>query len=118
MTPLNVLRWSIAAVMGLGALALLVHLQRGGAVHAPTALALPLAITEMIAAALFLLRRTLVIGGLALALVALTAFAAHIAIGERPPIELPIYAVAIWAIIRDFRRRNDEVVLNSGFQSR
>jgi len=102
---MTLLRWSIAAVMGLGALALLVHLQRGGAVHAPAPFAVVLAIAEVIAAALFAVRRTLRIGGLGLALVALTAFVAHLAVGDRPPFDLAIYAVAIWAIVHDARRR-------------
>lgn len=105
MTPINLLRWSIAAVMGLGAVVLLVHLQRGGGVHAPAPFAIALAIAEVIAAGLFAVRRTLVIGGLGLALVAVVAFAAHVASGDRPPLDLAIYAVAIWAIVREARER-------------
>ncbi len=85
---MNVLRWSLALVLGAGALLLLVH--------GRPALALPIAAVELVGAALFVVPRTRRIGAVALVGSLAAAAVLHAALGAVPPPSFLVYAAAIW----------------------
>ena len=84
----NILRWSIALVLGGGALLLLVH---GQPVHA-----IPIAALELAGAALFVVPRTRRLGAYALLASLAAAAALHAWLGAVPPPSFVVYAAAIW----------------------
>lgn len=96
---LTVLRWSIALVLGGGAALLLAsvahadhdlaHLGHAGGLVA-------LGVAELVAAALFVVPRTLRLGGFGLLGVLAAAALLHAALGEVPSPSFVVYAAAIW----------------------
>ena len=98
--PFNVLRWSLALVLGTGAAVLVVSCLRG---ERPAALAV-LGVAELVAAALFVVPRAIRTGGVALLAVLVAAAALHAASGEPPPISFAVYAAAIWAVTTERTR--------------
>jgi hypothetical protein len=97
---MTLLRWSLALVLGCGALLLLVSLAHGGHAGLPIAVAIALGAAELIAAVLFLVPRTVRLGGAALIGVLAVAAALHAMAGEVPPVSFVVYALAIWAVMR------------------
>lgn len=96
--PAILLRWSLAAVLGVQALSLLFE-------HAVRPLiAVTLAAVELAAVVLFLVPRTLIFGAILLILVLASAAVVHLSIGQRAPLAYLVYAAAIWVVVQDARR--------------
>jgi hypothetical protein len=98
--PFALLRWAVALVLGTGATALVVSCLRA---ERPVAL-LALGVCELLAAALFVVPRTLRAGGLALLAALAAATAVHAWAGQPPPPSFAVYAAAIWAVMAEHRR--------------
>jgi len=99
---LLVLRLSIAAVLGVQALLLLVHIAHAPekvAAHVSIAALLPLASAEVAAAACFLVKRSMLFGGISLILVLIAAAVVHALNGEAPPASFIVYAAGIIAVL-------------------
>jgi DoxX-like family len=88
------LRWSVAAVLGGGAVELLVHGGHG-------AIGSALAIAELAGSALLVMPTTRRIGAIALAVVLVAACIVHTLVGEWPPPSFAVYAVALLVVARD-----------------
>jgi hypothetical protein len=91
---LEILRWSLALVLGSGAVHLLLTVGLGG--HSAPLVAL--AAAELVAALLFVMSATARAGGIALLAVLAVAATLHVPQGEPPPSSFAVYAVAIWAL--------------------
>src|SRR5678815_2461802 len=98
--PFLLLRWSIAGVLGAGGAILAVSTLQTGR----SAALIVLGGAELLAAALFIIPRTLRAGGFALLAVLAAAAALHAAIGDAPPLSFVVYAAAIWAVMTEYRR--------------
>lgn len=94
------LRWSIAGVLGAGGAILAVSSLHAGR----SAVLILLGAAELVAAALFVIPRTLRAGGFALLAVLAAAAALHAATGDAPPLSFVVYAAAIWAVMTEYRR--------------
>ena len=96
--PANLLRWSLAAVLGVQALSLLFD-------HAVRPLvAVMLAAVELAAIVLFLIPRTLILGAVLLMLVLASAVVVHLSLGQTPSLAYLVYVAAIWVVVQDARR--------------
>jgi hypothetical protein len=95
MTPTTLLRWTLAAVLGIQA-ALLV------AARPPPPL-IALGAAELTAAIVFVLPWRAAVRAGAIGLVAVLALAAaiHLHLGERPPPAFAVYVAAIWVVARE-----------------
>jgi hypothetical protein len=94
------LRWALAGVLGAGGGALAVSCLQTGR----PAVLLVLGAAELVAAALFVVPRTLRAGGFALLAVLAVAAVLHAATGEAPPLAFVVYAAGIWAVMAERRR--------------
>src|ERR1041385_8242800 len=95
-----IVRWSIAAVLGFGAAALLLHHDRAGI---EPALAIALAVAELAGGVLFATPRPTRLGGYVLLGALAAAAVIHVAIGQPPPIAFVVYAAAIWVVMKEKR---------------
>jgi hypothetical protein len=103
--PVTWLRLALALVIGQASLLLLLRAHRGGAsggVH--PAIATALAAVELLAVALFLIPKTLVLGARALWIVLVVAALLHLHTGEAPPPIFLVYAAGIWVVAADADR--------------
>ncbi len=103
---LRVLRWVVAAVLGLQGLAFAAG--AGGQAAEPVALRAALGGLEAAAAGLFLFRSTLVAGGVALGASLVMAAGLHVALGMTPPLGYVVDLAAIFAVVDSHRRRRGE----------
>ncbi len=94
------LRWSLAAVLGAGAVLLLVALAGGGhlGLHAPLAAAI--AVAEVAGAVLLVVPRTRRLGGAVLLATLAAAALLHALAGQVPPLAFVVYAAAIAVAMR------------------
>jgi hypothetical protein len=96
--PASLLRWSLAAVLGIQAIALLFD-------HAVRPLiAVTLAALELAAIVLFLIPRTLIWGAILLIVVLALAAVVHLSLKQTPSVAYLVYAAAIWVVVQDARR--------------
>ena len=104
--PVTALRLTLALVIGHAALLLLLGAHRGavhGAVH--PGIATVLAAVELLAAAVFLVPRTTVIGAWGLGGVLVVATLLHLHAGEPPSPIFLVYAAGLWVVASDARSR-------------
>ncbi len=97
---LSILRFVLGLVISGYSVALAIS-QLRGSTHSPL---LALAIAETVAAVLFLLPKTMRLGGVALIIIFALAAALHVAHGEYNVAYLAIYAAAALAVISDGSR--------------
>jgi hypothetical protein len=99
------LQWTLAVVVFAKA-ALLTFSGHASAAHpigVPPVVLTALALAEMLAAALFLISRTVVIGGVALMVIFALAMLLHILHGQTDVGALVVYAAAAWAVVAGSR---------------
>jgi hypothetical protein len=96
----TILRWSLSVVLGGGAALLLLH---GGHAGVPAAVAMAIAIVELLGAVLFLFPATQRPGAFALLGSLAAAAAAHAVIGEIPPPSFIVFVAAIVVVMRSAR---------------
>ena len=101
-TSLHALHWAVGLVCLLGAVGVLLH--GAGPAGLPMWLVWQLALCEVGAAALFLLRPTK-LACWALMVVLAEAAILHIAVGEMPPMSLIVYVLAIVVVHEDANER-------------
>ncbi len=94
---LSLLRWTLAAVLGVQGLALGLR-PAGPDAALPEAARVALGVLEAGGAALLLVPRTVVAGALLLALALAAAAAAHARLGIRPPLAYLVYLAALGAV--------------------
>jgi uncharacterized membrane protein YphA (DoxX/SURF4 family) len=97
---ITLLRWSIALVLGHGAVGLLTSLAHGGHPGLPPWAALVLGGAELAAAIGLVFPRATRPAGLVLIGTLAVAAAIHIALGAAPPASFLVYGAAIWVVIR------------------
>ena len=96
--PASLLRWSLAAVLGVQALSLLLD----RAVR--PLISVTLAAVELAAIVLFLIPRTLILGAILLFLVLASAVVVHLSLNQTPSLVYLLYAAAISVVVQDARR--------------
>lgn len=92
MNRITLLRWSLVAVLGIGAGALLVT--------RPAPPAVALGVAELVGAALLVVPRTRVVGAVLLFAVLAAAAVLHAVLGQVPPIAFVVYAAALAVVMR------------------
>jgi|SRR6516164_4361627 len=99
------LQWSLGVVVFAEAarLALSGHAHAAHQLGLPGAVLLVLALAEMLAAALFLIPRTVVTGGVALIVILALAMLIHILHGQTNVGGLVVYTAAVWAVVQERR---------------
>ena len=99
------LQWSLGVVLFAEAarLALSGHAHAAHQLGLPGAVLLVLALAEMLAAALFLIPRTVVTGGVALIVILALAMLIHILHGQTNVGGLVVYTAAVWAVVQERR---------------
>jgi hypothetical protein len=96
--PASLLRWSLAAVLGIQAISLLFD-------HAVRpVIAVTLAALELAAVVLFVIPRTLIWGAILLIVVLALAAVVHLLLKQTPSLAYLVYAAAIWVVVQDARR--------------
>jgi hypothetical protein len=103
--PVTGLKIALALVIGYAAVQLLLSAHRG-ALHAGVHPAIPtvLAVLEILAVILFLIPKTLVLGGRLLWAILAAAALLHLHGGGVPPPIFLVYAAAIWVVLAETRR--------------
>jgi len=99
------LQWSLGVVVFAEAarLALSGHAHAAHQLGLPGVVLLALALAEMLAAALFLIPRTVVTGGVALIVILALAMLIHILHGQTNVGGLVVYTAAVWAVVQERR---------------
>ena len=99
------LQWSLGVVVFVEAamLAFSGHARAAHQLGVPRVILLALALAEMLAAALFLIPRTVVTGGLALIVILALAMLVHILHGQTNVGGLVVYTAAVWAVVQERR---------------
>ena len=95
---LRVLHWTVAGVLGLQGLALALLSATGADAAVPAALRVGLGLGEAGGAILFLIPRSVVAGGWALAASLAVAAGIHLSLGRPPPISSLVNLAAIAAV--------------------
>ena len=108
MTPTKAmlgLQWSLGVVVFAEAamLAFSGHAHAAHQLGVPRVVLLALAWAEMLAAALFLISRTVVTGGVALIVILALAMLIHILHGQTNVGGLVVYTAAVWAVVQERR---------------
>jgi hypothetical protein len=99
------LHWSLGVVVFVEAamLAFSGHARAAHQLGVPGVILLALALAEMVAAALFLIPRTVVTGGVALIVILALAMLIHILHGQTNVGSLVVYTAAVWAVVQERR---------------
>jgi hypothetical protein len=105
---LRLLQWALAAVLGLQGLAFALRPAAGADQAVPAALRVGLGLLEAAGALLFLLPRTVLAGGVALALSLVLAAGVHLALDLRPPLAFLVDLAAIAAVVESRRAARAE----------
>jgi len=98
-TALRILQWTVALACAIGGALLLLNLSHGRAPHLPIAILEILAVTEIVAAVLFLIPPTMRFGGWLLFAVLLAAIFVHLVHRQYEVENLVVYAAAVAAVL-------------------
>jgi hypothetical protein len=98
-TALSILKWAVALACAIGGVLLLLNLSHGHAPRLPIAILEILAITEIVAAVLFLIPPTMRFGGWFLFAILLAAIFVHLVHGQYEVENLAVYAAAVLAVL-------------------
>lgn len=102
---ITLLRWSLALVLGLGAVDLLISLAHAGHPGLPSWAAAALGAAELGAALGLMVPRAIRPAGFALFGVLAVAAGSHVALGAAPPAGYLVYGAAIWVVVHDRAER-------------
>ena len=102
---LLILQWTLGVVVFAQSALLVfsIHAHRAHSLPAPVAVLTALALAEMLAAALFLIPPTRVIGGIALMAIFALAIVLHFVHGQANVGALLVYAAAAWTVVAGSR---------------
>jgi len=96
---ITVLQWAVAAVSLISAARLLFMLGHHGILNIPTNVLRTISLAEIVAAVLFVIPRSLKIGGVCLLIVYCVAAAVHVLHGQYDVLSLVVLAAAVWAVL-------------------
>jgi len=98
-TSVTALQWAVAAVSLVGAVRLFWTLGHHPILNVPTNVLRAICIAEIVAAVLFVIPRSVRIGGVSLLIVYCVAIVVHVLHGQYEVLNLVVLAAAAWVIL-------------------